>query len=274
MIVRSAPIFVAACTPTLGLHSSSRTTNSYSYFAFGSALRSFTASSAELRPPMPLAATPPVNGPMKPTLTLSLAAAAPADAASHAAIRTTAVRFIISCLLVVIEFPGSGARMAGRSRRSGCIRAIVTSPQPSGKQPRLSQPQGLHQQRRLHVVEAAGVRHGGELGERHLDRCGVLVLAGEPATRPQPVRRPIRREVKVQAPRRYARHGPDRADVLHGVEPEPRFLHGFPAATRGRVGGLDDAGDRFQVRLLPRRMERRGAELAHQDGGPPLAVIG
>jgi hypothetical protein len=94
MIDRSAPIFVAACTPTLGLHSSSRTTNSYSYLAFGSALRSLTASSAELRPPMPLAATPLVSGPMNPTFTLSLADATALEAASSAAARM-AVLFII-----------------------------------------------------------------------------------------------------------------------------------------------------------------------------------
>src|SRR5262249_59092402 len=49
----------------------------YWSFAWGSALRSFTASWAELRPPMPLAATPLVKGPMKPTLTWSFAAAGP-----------------------------------------------------------------------------------------------------------------------------------------------------------------------------------------------------
>src|ERR1700752_4775712 len=82
MISRSAAILVAPCTALLGLHSSSSTTSSYSYLAFASALRSLTASSAELRPPMPLTDTPPVKGPMKPTLTLSLAAAVVNDAAS------------------------------------------------------------------------------------------------------------------------------------------------------------------------------------------------
>ena len=75
MMPRSAPALVATCTETFGLHSSSSTVSSYSYFALGSALRSLTASSAELRPPMPLADVPPVNGPMKATLTLSLATA-------------------------------------------------------------------------------------------------------------------------------------------------------------------------------------------------------
>src|SRR5262249_35234045 len=74
MMLRSAPNLVACCTATFGLHSSSSTTSSYSYFALGSALRRRTARSAELRPPSPLAAVPPVGGPMKPTLTLSLAA--------------------------------------------------------------------------------------------------------------------------------------------------------------------------------------------------------
>src|ERR671931_618097 len=95
-MLRSVPNLVATCTATLGLHSSSSTASSYSYFAFGSALRSLTARSAELRPPMPLAAVPPVNGPMNPTLTLSLAAAVAADAASTAAARMATVCLPIS----------------------------------------------------------------------------------------------------------------------------------------------------------------------------------
>src|SRR5215470_15957417 len=79
MISLSLTILVATCTATLGLHSSSSTTSSYSYFDAGSALRSRTARSAELRPPRPLTDTPPVSGPMKPTLTLSLAIAGSAD---------------------------------------------------------------------------------------------------------------------------------------------------------------------------------------------------
>src|SRR5262245_55178848 len=78
MMSLSAAILVATCTATFGLHSSSSTTMSYSYFDFGSALRSRTARSAELRPPSPFADVPPVSGPMKPTFTLSFASAAPA----------------------------------------------------------------------------------------------------------------------------------------------------------------------------------------------------
>src|SRR4029078_8929674 len=81
----SAAILVATCTATFGLHSSSSTTSSYSYFAFGSALRRRTARSAELGPPSPLTETPPVSGPMKPTLTLSLASAATVAAANASA---------------------------------------------------------------------------------------------------------------------------------------------------------------------------------------------
>src|SRR4051812_27390715 len=86
MMSLSAAILVATWTATFGLHSSSSTTSSYSYFALASALRSLTARSAELRPPMPLTETPPVSGPMKPTFTLSLAFAAPAASASTAVI--------------------------------------------------------------------------------------------------------------------------------------------------------------------------------------------
>src|SRR6478735_1718807 len=86
MISLSAAILVATCTATFGLHSSSSTTSSYSYFAFALALRSLTARSAELRPPSPLTETPPVNGPMKPTLTLSLACAVAASAPTKSAL--------------------------------------------------------------------------------------------------------------------------------------------------------------------------------------------
>src|SRR5215831_16458527 len=99
MIVSSAPALVAACTAVFGLHSSSSTVSSYSYLAFGSALRSLTARSAELRPPSPLAATPPVSGPMKATLTLSLAAA---GLASESA-RSAAARPLAACAVLIIE---------------------------------------------------------------------------------------------------------------------------------------------------------------------------
>src|SRR5260221_2954798 len=89
MMSLSAAILVATCTATFGLHSSSSTTNSYSYLALASALRNLTASSAELRPPMPLTETPPVRGPMNPTLTLSLACALwPTRPASSTAVRS------------------------------------------------------------------------------------------------------------------------------------------------------------------------------------------
>src|ERR1043166_2037232 len=93
MMSLSAAILVATCTATFGLHSSSSTTISYSYFDFGSALRSLTARSAELRPPIPLTDTPPVSGPMKPTLTLSLALASMTPASSTA-VKTNRIRDI------------------------------------------------------------------------------------------------------------------------------------------------------------------------------------
>ena len=102
----SAAILVATCTATFGLHSSSSTTISYSYFDFGSALRKRTARSAELRPPIPFTDTPPVSGPMKPTFTLSFASAAPAATPRTSAAISTA-NFgvvLISPLLPSIEF--------------------------------------------------------------------------------------------------------------------------------------------------------------------------
>src|SRR5256885_1159523 len=73
---RSDAALVATCPPASGLHSSSRTTSSYWCFDFGSALRSRTARSAELRPPRPMAELPPVSGPTKAMRTVSLACAA------------------------------------------------------------------------------------------------------------------------------------------------------------------------------------------------------
>src|SRR3954452_13301629 len=109
MIERSAPALVATCTAVLGLHSSSSTTSSYSYFAFGSALRSFTASSAELRAPMPLAAMPPVSGPMKATLALSLAAAGNDAKVKATAKPTDAAMADSPCFLIIFRFPSGGS---------------------------------------------------------------------------------------------------------------------------------------------------------------------
>src|SRR3954451_23996824 len=91
MISLSADILVAPWTATFGVQASSSTTSSYSYFALASALRNFTARSAELRPPSPLTETPPVRGPMNPTLTLSFAStgAAVSHSAANADIATT-----------------------------------------------------------------------------------------------------------------------------------------------------------------------------------------
>src|SRR4029077_21286506 len=99
MTESSAPALVAACTAVFGLHSSSSTVSSYSYFALGSALRSLTARSAELRPPRPFAATPPVSGPMKATFTLSLGQAGPANASA----RSAAARHRAACRVLLME---------------------------------------------------------------------------------------------------------------------------------------------------------------------------
>ena len=85
-----APNLVAAWTPMLGLHSSSWTSSSYSYLALGSVLRKRTARSAELRPPMPLDEVPPLSGPMKPTVTFSLAIAGDIPSANPATITAAA----------------------------------------------------------------------------------------------------------------------------------------------------------------------------------------
>src|SRR5260370_23805951 len=92
-------ILVACWTATFGLHSSSSTTSSYSYLALVSALRSRTARSAELRPPRPFTETPPVSGPMNPTLTVSFACAPRVNPSSTPAItRPPPCRLLLACL--------------------------------------------------------------------------------------------------------------------------------------------------------------------------------
>src|SRR5215471_955848 len=131
MIVSSAAALVAACTAVFGLHSSSSTVSSYSYLAFGSALRSLTARSAELRPPMPLAATPPVSGPMKATFTLSLAlAGTAAAAASKAAARIAAVRSALVMKTPLVDRRGpmfAHATPVGKALRAGAAGASTGS---------------------------------------------------------------------------------------------------------------------------------------------------
>ena len=82
----------------------------------GSALRSLTASSAELRPPMPLAAVPPVSGPMKATLTLSLAAAGSGTNAKPAA-NPRATRALV---LIMRLSPLVGAGASDRACLARC----------------------------------------------------------------------------------------------------------------------------------------------------------
>src|SRR5262245_50145284 len=117
MISLSAAILVATCTATFGLHSSSSTTSSYSYFAFGSALRSRTARSAELRPPRPLTETPPVSGPINPTLTLSLASAVAAAKPSTIAAMLAATQYGN----LVIRSPSSSILPQGVFWRCGIV---------------------------------------------------------------------------------------------------------------------------------------------------------
>src|SRR5512132_1713772 len=139
-MLRSAPALVATCTAMFGLHSSSSTTSSYSYFALGSALRSLTARSAELRPPSPLAAVPPVSGPMKATLTLSLAATGNGRAAS-----TAASAMAESDVLLIM-----GILWAEPERHAAALRCVgYGRPAPRGEQ--------VHCMRRTPVVSPAGL---------------------------------------------------------------------------------------------------------------------
>src|SRR5262245_49338251 len=179
MTLRSAPALVAVCTAMFGLHSSSSTSSSYSYFALGSALRSFTASSAELRPPIPFAATPPVSGPMKTTFTLSLASTPVAGSPTASAVANSAtLRFPCNGIFALPEIgpfcpilkhdpekwvPVSRLRearfgtcagevriphAAGKCARDGRKRRLVSS---APEQVGAAQAQRLHQQERFDV---------------------------------------------------------------------------------------------------------------------------
>src|SRR5262245_30225942 len=117
MISRSAASLVATCTATFGLHSSSSTTCSYSYFALASALRNRTAKSDELRPPRPLAEVPPVSGPIKPTLTLSFASTAAPDNASNTPVNIDAVAFHVLVILLSRGICGDHRRGGGAMKQ-------------------------------------------------------------------------------------------------------------------------------------------------------------
>src|ERR1051325_9712362 len=165
MIPSSAPALVAACTAVFGLHSSSSTVSSYSYFALGSALRSLTARSAELRPPRPFAATPPVSGPMKATFTLSLAAAGPAsESARSAAATLAACRVLLMEPLLVSEI-GACSRSAPRGARRVRLlfeRDLVRKPGPTPDQVR-----------GRHFRDHALLKHGLDLVVVLLDQLDV-----------------------------------------------------------------------------------------------------
>ncbi len=120
MIALSAAALVATCTPTFGLHSSSSETSSYVYLAFASSLRRRTASSTELRPPRPLAATPPVNGPMKAILTVSFALAAEVPSNKAAAQKEVSAQRRVVCEWVMVYSRSDG--MARYSCRKGGVR--------------------------------------------------------------------------------------------------------------------------------------------------------
>src|SRR4029453_19186266 len=120
MISLSAAILVATCTATFGLHSSSSTTSSYSYVALASALRSLTASSAEFRPPIPLTETPPVNGPMKPTLTLSFACAVTTSAPTKSAVAKKR-----PICLTILDIGSSRMDRSLPYPRSNCYESVV-----------------------------------------------------------------------------------------------------------------------------------------------------
>src|SRR5215510_14147572 len=164
----SAAILVATCTATFGLHSSSSATISYSYFAFASELRSLTARSAELRPPMPLAETPPVSGPIKPTLTLSFAST------SAAAIVTHSAAIPVAASLPDLVISSSVASMAILRR---LVRTIVARWGPQGKGIILSEsgaPFAINEDWRLYRIfrsaldsRPGGSQRQGRQGEHH-----------------------------------------------------------------------------------------------------------
>src|SRR5215470_1927234 len=164
----SAAILVATCTATFGLHSSSSATISYSYFAFASALRSLTARSVELRPPMPLAETPPVSGPIKPTFTLSF------PSTSAAAIVTHSAAIPVAASLPDLVISSSVAFMAILRRP---VRTIVARCGPQDKGKILSESGAsfaINEDRRLYRMfrsaldsRRGGSQRQGRQGEHH-----------------------------------------------------------------------------------------------------------
>src|SRR6185437_15678174 len=200
MMSLSAAILVATCTATFGLHSSSSTTISYSYFAFASALRSLTARSAELRPPMPLTETPPVSGPMKPTFTASLASAAAAINAQARIVTAAVVSLrvpVIACPQLS-RFDGAVGRIAGARVSpiaahvcAACVRRQAARTTRTSRSPGLPIPRLLERLRHLdhrRLLEVPPDQHDADRqavdlatgnGEcrmaAHVERAGVLL---------------------------------------------------------------------------------------------------
>ena len=93
---------------------------------------------------------------------------------------------------------------------------------------------------------------------------------------PSPTRSagPEGREEQVQPLGRDPGHGPGRRDRLEVAQHEPGLLLGLaPGAGLGIVL-VEAAGRRLEERVRARDMEHRGAELAHQDGGTALGIVG
>src|SRR5215467_12878086 len=237
MLSLSAAILVATCTATFGLHSSSSTTISYSYFALGSALRSRTARSAELRPPRPFTETPPVSGPINPTLTLSLASAvAAAKQIAIAAIAKTTDRvvFVICPPMVLDAFEASVFNFAHSCATKDIRQAVFASREA--------------QLRRLEPVRTE--KKGGRCGRPFLSlRCSVLaVVLRELLSDPVESRFLLARQRRVEVLKRRL-HGVGGID--HCLQ---SLLHRREAAGRRdrrsvRAGGLQQR-DRLVGRAL------------------------
>jgi len=110
------------------------------------------------------------------------------------------------------------------------------------------------------------------LAQAQFDGGDVLVLVDPAAALAHAAA--INGEVQVHALGGDARHGPALRDRLERVEPEPGLFVRLAPGGLGRIGFIDDAGDRLERVRLARRVIDRNAELAHQHRRPPLGVVG
>ncbi len=102
----------------------------------------------------------------------------------------------------------------------------------------------------------------------------VLTLVGEPSAGARAVGSPVGREEEVDALGRHGRHGPAFPHGLERAQDHAAFLERLAGHTGGGIAPFEPPRRRFQHRRHVGGQERRGPELAHQQGLAALGIVG